>query len=142
MGLSYEDACRLGLAHEHPDHPSRRSAAIPAILPRDTNPPERTRLPAKNDKGQNKTEARFDAILADLAVKRLRAAGVRDDGFRAELVARCEAITATMDDLAQRATEHLRASRDIVPDATVSESSATRIARATQARSIPRKENA
>ncbi len=35
----------------------------------------------------------IDAILAaDLAVKQLRAAGVRDDGFRAELVARCEAF--------------------------------------------------
>ena len=85
----------------------------------------------------------LDAILAaDLAVKRLRAAGVRDDGFVAELTARCEATITTMDDIARRATEHLRASRDIVPDATVSESSATRIARATQARSIPRKENA
>jgi hypothetical protein len=66
MGLSYEDACRLGLAHEHPDHPSRRGQAPPAILPTDTNPPERTRLPKVNDKGQNKTEARFDALLAGL----------------------------------------------------------------------------
>lgn len=84
----------------------------------------------------------LDAILAaDLAVKQLRAAGVRADGFVAELTARCEAIIATMDDLARRAKE-ARASVTRDHDATVSESSATRIARATQARSIPRKENA
>ena len=84
----------------------------------------------------------IDAILAaDLAVKRLRAAGVPDDGFRAELVARCEAFATTLDDLARRAKE-ARASVTRDHDATVSESSATRIARATQARSIPRKENA
>lgn len=48
----------------------------------------------------------LDAILAaDLAVKQLRAAGVRADGFVAELTARCEAIIATMDDLARRAKE-------------------------------------
>lgn len=64
MGLSYEDACRLGLAHEHPDHPSRRSAA--PTLPTSTDPPERTRLPKVNVLGQNKTEARFDALLAGL----------------------------------------------------------------------------
>jgi hypothetical protein len=76
----------------------------------------------------------IDAILAaDLAVKQLRAAGVRDDGFRAELTARCEAVTATMDDLARRAKE-ARASVTCNHDAPVSESSATRIARATQAR--------
>lgn len=76
----------------------------------------------------------INAILtADLAVKQLRAAGVRDDGFVAELTARCEAITATMDDLARRAKE-ARASVTRDHDATVSESSATRIARATQAR--------
>ncbi len=76
----------------------------------------------------------IDAILAaDLAVKRLRAAGVPDDGFRAELVARCEAFATTLDDLARRAKE-ARASVTRDHDATVSESSATRIARATQAR--------
>ena len=63
-------------------------------------------------------QSALDAILADLAVKRLRAAGVRDDGFRAELVARCEAITATMDDLARRAKE-ARASVTCDHDATV-----------------------
>lgn len=48
----------------------------------------------------------LDALLAaDLAVKRLRTAGVRDDGFRDELTARYEAIIATMDDLARRAKE-------------------------------------
>lgn len=84
----------------------------------------------------------LDAILAaDLAVKRLRVVGVPDDGFRAELVARCEAFATTLDDLARRAKE-ARASVTRDHDATVSESSATRIARATQARSIPRKENA
>ncbi len=46
----------------------------------------------------------LDAILAaDLAVKQLRVVGVPDDGFRAELTARCEAVTATMDDLTRRA---------------------------------------
>jgi hypothetical protein len=84
----------------------------------------------------------LDAILAaDLAVKQLRVVGVPDDGFRAELVARCEAFATTLDDLARRAKE-ARASVTRDHDATVSESSATRIARATQARSIPRKENA
>lgn len=61
----------------------------------------------------------IDAILAaDLAVKQLRAAGVRDDGFRAELTARCEAVTATMDDLTRRAKE-ARASVTCDHDATV-----------------------
>ena len=86
---------------------------------------------------------RDDAMPAPYvaARKSARSAGVRDDGFVAELTARCEAITATMDDLARRAKE-ARASVTRDHDATVSESSATRIARATQARSIPRKENA
>lgn len=61
----------------------------------------------------------IDAILAaDLAVKQLRAAGVRDDGFVAELTARCEATTATMDDLTRRAKE-ARASVTCDHDATV-----------------------
>lgn len=61
----------------------------------------------------------LDALLAaDLAVKRLRAAGVRDDGFRDELTARYEAIIATMDDLARRAKE-ARASVTCDPVATV-----------------------
>ncbi len=48
----------------------------------------------------------LDALLAaDLAVKQLRAAGGPDDGFRAELTARCEAFATTLDDLARRAKE-------------------------------------
>ena len=63
MGLTYEQAFRLGLGHEHPDHPSnRREPPEPAFLPTGT----KARLPKVNAKGQNKTEARFDAVLADL----------------------------------------------------------------------------
>jgi thymidylate kinase len=88
----------------------------------------------------------------DALAARLHAAGIAAesyhhppaptrDPYRAELVARCEAFATTLDDLARRAKE-ARASVTRDHDATVSESSATRIARATQARSIPRKENA
>lgn len=66
MGLSYEDACRLGIGHEHPDHPSRRVDAPRVAAPTEAPRRERQRIPTKNAKGQNKTEARFDAILADL----------------------------------------------------------------------------
>ena len=67
MGLTYEQACRLGLGHEHPDHPSnRREPPEPAFLPTGT----KARLPKVNAKGQNKTEARFDAILEGLKHER------------------------------------------------------------------------
>lgn len=60
MGLSYEAACQLGIAHEHPDHPARRV---------DQPPPTKVRMPTMNAKGQNKTEARFDAILTDRVLR-------------------------------------------------------------------------
>lgn len=61
MGITYEDACRLGLGQEHPDHPARRQ---------DQPPPMKVRLPRTNALGQNKTEARFDALLAGLKASR------------------------------------------------------------------------
>jgi len=60
MGLSYADACRLGIGHLHPDATGPR---VPLALSSTT---EKTRIPTKNAKGQNKTEARFDARLAEL----------------------------------------------------------------------------
>ena len=72
MGLTYEQACRLGLGHEHPEHPSNRRDPPPSVvaefLPTSTNP--RLRIPKVNAKGQNKTEARFDAILEGLKHER------------------------------------------------------------------------
>lgn len=56
MGLSLEQAERLGIATEHPDHPSRKSEAAK----------KRPHVPATNDKGQNKGEAQLDRYLADL----------------------------------------------------------------------------
>jgi hypothetical protein len=71
-----EEAARYGIAHEHPDHPSRRGDTPPAFRCRvdgqdapslaDVTPSSRLRLPTKNDKGQNRTEARFDAFLGEL----------------------------------------------------------------------------
>lgn len=68
MGLTYPEAERLGLAHEHPDHPSRRGQAVPPVeIPGNVVPAgKRPRIARVNDKGQNKTEAAFDDYLADL----------------------------------------------------------------------------
>lgn len=52
MGLTLQDAERLGFGPEHPDHPSRRQ-------------PKR-KVPKVNALGQNKTESDFDRLLADL----------------------------------------------------------------------------
>ncbi len=68
MGLSYEQAEVLGLAHEHPDHPSRKGAAPAAV---------KARVPTVNELGQNKTEAAWDRKLADLKT----AGHIRDYGF-------------------------------------------------------------
>lgn len=70
MGLSYEEACRIGIGHEHPEHPSRRDERPPppvvAVTLATSEPkPSRPRTPTTNALGQNKTEARFDAMLAD-----------------------------------------------------------------------------
>jgi hypothetical protein len=64
MGLSYEEACRIGQGHMHPS--VNPVTPVVPILPTSTNPPARMRLPTKNDKGQNKTEARFDTFLGGL----------------------------------------------------------------------------
>lgn len=81
-------------------------------------------------------EARQLLTTADVAARINVSTGAASQALR-----RCRDVERVRHGV-WRAAEHLRASRDIVPDATVSESSATRIARATQARSIPRKENA
>lgn len=66
MGLSYSEAEKLGIASEHPDHPSRKQDA-----------PGHKLVPRLNGKGQNKTEALFDLRLSDL-----KASGrIRDYGF-------------------------------------------------------------
>lgn len=57
MGLSYDDAARLGIEKLHPNHPGNTPPAKSGGRPRITG---------KNAKGQNKTEARFDDHLAVL----------------------------------------------------------------------------
>lgn len=81
MGLSLAEAERLGIEQWHPDHPSNRVAmSCGASGPTSIVGPSPTtsvRLPKVNALGQNKTEARFDAILADLKARGL----IRDSWF-------------------------------------------------------------
>jgi len=54
MGLSLEQCERLGIAAEHPDHPSRKAPNV------------KVRIPTVNERGQNKTEAAFDRKLEEM----------------------------------------------------------------------------
>jgi hypothetical protein len=64
MGMSYADAVRCGIAHEHPDHPGRRKEQSTHVVP-----PDRPGEPVAAPKGTrmvglNKTEQRFADMLA------------------------------------------------------------------------------
>jgi hypothetical protein len=60
MGLTLRQAEQCGLGHLHPDR-----AGAPAPEPGRPAPPH-ARVTGKNALGQNKTEAKFDAILAGM----------------------------------------------------------------------------
>jgi hypothetical protein len=50
VGLSYEEACRIGIGHEHPEHPSRRDERPPSPVTLATSEPKpsRPRTPTTN----------------------------------------------------------------------------------------------